>query len=443
MIKLPNGTELRNLEEQVQKNKEDIARHWEVDRILADFGITVLGRVNYPGDLQDKNEGENWGYAYLVGTATPYNVYVWTRPNPNVGQETAYWLDIGSISIVGPQGPEGRYITNITWDNDGKPTFTFSNGSILAINASMRGPAGESPRILTQQETNGVRITTYDGKGTITSTSFVSNGTNGQSIVGPQGPAGSFNIKGTLATYEQLPNAETSVPGDAYLITSASGYDLWLLVGTEPALYEWVNTGTLGVGTHITVGGSAVNEWNADTKVDKITTTANRNRVYGITSGGAQTTYKISQNTLADANCIPLYNNAGQLMAATPSIDGQAANKKYVDDAIAGIPTGGGGANFDVYTSNGTYVDLPIDGSWKSSKFIIVDLIGYDYDMYANHFTACFCPDNSSYQYIDSNRERVQFYVESGYNEQISTIFSDEDTKNSYMEWAMKVVCVK
>jgi hypothetical protein len=42
MYMMENST-FRNLEEQVQKNKEDIAKHYAVDRVLADFGIKVIG----------------------------------------------------------------------------------------------------------------------------------------------------------------------------------------------------------------------------------------------------------------------------------------------------------------------------------------------------------------------------------------------------------------
>lgn len=38
-----NGKELRNLEEQVLKNKEDIAAHYNIDRVLANFGIRIVG----------------------------------------------------------------------------------------------------------------------------------------------------------------------------------------------------------------------------------------------------------------------------------------------------------------------------------------------------------------------------------------------------------------
>ena len=44
MIKI-GDTILRNLEEQVLENKEQIALHWNVDRVLADFGIRVRGTL--------------------------------------------------------------------------------------------------------------------------------------------------------------------------------------------------------------------------------------------------------------------------------------------------------------------------------------------------------------------------------------------------------------
>ena len=50
---IANGVELRNLEEQVQKNKEDIAAHYNIDRVLADFGIRVVGQIDSPYSLPD------------------------------------------------------------------------------------------------------------------------------------------------------------------------------------------------------------------------------------------------------------------------------------------------------------------------------------------------------------------------------------------------------
>ena len=45
MALIIDGKVFRNLEEQVRKNKEDIARHYAIDRSLANFGIKIVGTV--------------------------------------------------------------------------------------------------------------------------------------------------------------------------------------------------------------------------------------------------------------------------------------------------------------------------------------------------------------------------------------------------------------
>ena len=98
-----NGKELRNLEEQVLKNKEDIAAHYNIDRVLANFGIRVIGQVASAEELPDPATftGE-YGDAYAVGAAEPYNFYIWTRADVNSGHPTDYWFDVGRLAIVGP-----------------------------------------------------------------------------------------------------------------------------------------------------------------------------------------------------------------------------------------------------------------------------------------------------------------------------------------------------
>lgn len=104
---IKDGIEFRNLVEQVQKNKEDIAKHYDATKVLAEFGIRMLGRYDSYSDIENIDEGENYGNAYLIGSEEPYDVYVWTRANPNSGEENPYWLNIGPISLVGPEGPQG------------------------------------------------------------------------------------------------------------------------------------------------------------------------------------------------------------------------------------------------------------------------------------------------------------------------------------------------
>ena len=93
-IKLPNGDILRNLQEQVQKNKEDIQRHYEIERVLADWGIRIIGQME---TWEIPTGSFEYGDAYAVGPdGGPFVFYIYTRGNPD------YWFDYGAISIVGP-----------------------------------------------------------------------------------------------------------------------------------------------------------------------------------------------------------------------------------------------------------------------------------------------------------------------------------------------------
>jgi hypothetical protein len=108
-LHLPDGTILRSLEAQVQKNKEDIANHYNIDRVLADFGIRVIGQVVSSTELPDPEtfDGE-YGDAYAVGSEAPYQFYIWTRADKDAGRYADYWMPIGPLAIVGPQGPIGK-----------------------------------------------------------------------------------------------------------------------------------------------------------------------------------------------------------------------------------------------------------------------------------------------------------------------------------------------
>ena len=317
---------LRNLEEQVLHNKEEIARHWNVDRVLADFGITVLGRVDTKEELPE-DEGENWGYGYLVGTEAPYDVYVWTRPNLNVGEPNAYWLDIGKISIVGPVGPRGETgsqgergfgITSIVQNPNYTLTITYGD-DLQYTTGNIRGAVGATgPRGIQGEPGIGLR--------------------------GPQGvpgPVSTLDIRGTLSNAGELPTASTAKPGQAYLVGEIDAYDFYVLVGTAPENYEWVDMGLAGGGTIITVGGSAVGSFDADTK-RTISTTPNQ--VYCTGGSGNQITNGWTVNPQAGA--FPRYSSDKNLRTSTPVENTDAANKEYVDtlhaDTIHGLNPGGG-----------------------------------------------------------------------------------------------------
>lgn len=337
-----NDKQYRNLEEQVLANKQDIARHWNVDRVLADFGITVLGRVNTP-DLLPATENENWGYAYLVGETAPYNVYVWTRANPDAGQDIPYWLNIGSISIVGPQGPAGRSVSGASINSNYQLVLTFSDGAQLTLANSLRGPAGapgepgKTPSIKAVSNSNGVLITTYSGTGALLDSVQLYNGKDGASITGPQGPAGQgLNIIGTFTSISQAPHPATANMGDAFILSANGITTLYILTGTPraPSTYSWQET-SFGSGTLVTVGGQVQTTFDADTKLDS---TAEPAILYGTDNTGAQTTY-IPAFGVATAKSIVQRDNRGAIVTATPINSSQAVNVSYLNEQLSPIET--------------------------------------------------------------------------------------------------------
>ena len=250
MITIDNK-EYRNLQEQVLQNKIDIARHWEIDRVLADFGIKVIGQLNSSDllPIPDTYDGE-YGDAYVVGTEAPYNIWIFTRPDPDSGHNTDYWLDIGNIAIVGPEGPKGD--KGDKGADGARGSLFYSGVTVPTASATYR----ENDKFL--QTTNG-NVYNYTG----TSWSLIGNitgpqGIQGQTgpqgpqgIQGPQGPQGkkgdsgqSFQVGGILENINQLPNPTESIRHVAYLVEAGEDtYDMYIVVGED--VLTWFNAGNV------------------------------------------------------------------------------------------------------------------------------------------------------------------------------------------------------
>ena len=246
-ITIDNKT-YRNLEEQVLKNKEDIARHYEVDRVIADWGIKVLGVVDTVENIPVATY--EYGDAFGLTSTSPMQYVVWTRANANVGEATDYWLNIGALSLVGPQGPQGiqgiqgiqgvrgsKWVaasspaTGSNYNQDDKWLNT-SNGDVYSYSATLRGWA----LIGNIRGPQGVQGPAGP-KGDI--------GLTGP--VGPQGPKGdtgsSFSIGGLLNSVDNLPTPTESNRSVGYAVKNQDGvtYDLYVVVGTDNL--QWVNMG--------------------------------------------------------------------------------------------------------------------------------------------------------------------------------------------------------
>lgn len=278
---------IRNIQEQVAKNKADIAALRNVETTLNEFGVIVLGRVDAEADIPETKPGGGdytYGDAWLVGTETPYDMYIWTRTDdPDVGG----FVDIGPISVVGPQGPQGEQglagtITIGTVStgpagsdasvvNVGTPENAILNITIPIGQTGQQGPAGE--RGLTGE-------------------------TGSVGPAGPQGPAGdpgeSFMIVGVITNTSQLPDPTTTQRNYAYVYNDgdASTPDrLYYIIGTV-GNELWTYSSLAAAGTTVSVNSNPVSSWNADTKLDATMCTFQTTApISAITDGGVHIVY--------------------------------------------------------------------------------------------------------------------------------------------------------
>lgn len=273
MIKIDN-IEYRNLEEQVLKNKEDIAAHYNMDRVLADFGIRIIGTLGDADELDNiPTANLQYGDAYAVGRQAPYDFYIWTRADINAGHAEDYWFFLGALAIVGPKGDQGET------GPQGEPGV---RGSLWM--SAPRNPDNVSGYIPGDQWLNTLNGTVYtvkeyDGVPAWTSTGNIKGpqglpGLKGdKGDTGEQGPAGPkgqkgegaaiVQIVGTITSVDQLPNAEETLPSNAYLQEVEGVWHLWVIVG-QPGTYQWLDTGTLTAGSLITKDGDPVINWSID-----------------------------------------------------------------------------------------------------------------------------------------------------------------------------------
>ena len=226
--------ELRNLEEQVEKNKDDILFILEQEGVLNQFGIKVVGQIANASGLPDPaTYTGDFGDAYAVGTVTPYDLYIWTRANGTHPND--YWFNIGKFPVPGPAGaagPMGAVFTP-TVSASGIISWTNNGGLTNPDSVNIRGPKGEKgDSIIGPIGPQGER------------------GPAGESIVGPVGPRGergpageSFEVAAIIANTSLLPTPTEETRNLAYLVGAEAPYDLYVITGTTN-LY-WSNAGQI------------------------------------------------------------------------------------------------------------------------------------------------------------------------------------------------------
>lgn len=236
----------RNLQEQVEANKLSIQAILDEKGVLNQFGIRVIGKVDYVRELpeQDNPVHLEYGDAYAVGTETPYDLFIWTRKMTTTAGD--FWFNIGKFpqpsTVPGPQGPQGqpgKDGENSKWYVSlNVPSFTAVNND-MCLNVN-----------------NGDVYTYEDGwvkKGNIKGPQGIQGPKGNDSIVpGPQGPKGpkgdpggntTWYLLGELTSTSQLPDPTTVRRDAAYLVNVGETNHLYAIMGTDTL--TWVDVGVV------------------------------------------------------------------------------------------------------------------------------------------------------------------------------------------------------
>ena len=373
MLKYGNR-ELRNLEDQVEKNAQDIEDFKNGNQTIAEFGIYVVGILASVDDLPA--QGENFGDAYLIGSQPPYDMHVWTR---DVANNTAKWVDLGAFPLKGDKGDKGDIGSVIRVDSGeplNNPTSLY-DFYLDSITGYWYAP------YLNETGYGWLKVFTLKGeKG--------DRGLQGiqgvQGVPGVQGKPGAigdtgaaFNVQGTLASSSNLPTptAEMQDKGYAYIIPDSEGTKhIWVIQGSESTSFSWVDVGTAGVGIQGEKGADGIglnNLTDTDLTYGDVTVTYNTTDGIGINGTMRQTYGDTNHDSTVDMN-IPLVPGNGIL------INKQAGTER---------------------------VEVKID----SSK--VIAAIGFTtYDSMGNQ--SSLYPDNIQYQDYEGNQYMLAFPLESG-----------------------------
>lgn len=336
------------LENTVDLLIDAVNQHYDVDRVLANFGIKVLGTKSSPDELP--TPAVAFGDAYLVSTAEdgqgePYDVYIWTRYDSNeTDPQYGFWLNIGLISTVGPQGPEGKpgiqgptgestrwYVGNTV------PLGNYNIGDMLLLtNGSVYiyGEGGWGNPALNIKGTPGKDgINGYTPY--IEDNYWYINGMNtGVRATGPAGangtPGTAIIIVGKRDSVDDLPDADTVPRNYGYLVNVNGVEQLYFIAGVEGEEH-WEHIDYSGNGTIVTTDGTALSSWDTNTKVDK---TNSVYKIYATSNTGEQIT--LTWGYGASVNQVPVRIAGGNIgVPETPGSDNSATSKKYVDDVAA------------------------------------------------------------------------------------------------------------
>jgi len=224
------GKEYRDLQEQVEKNKNDIAEITSARKFLDQAGFKIVANIADVANLPEEGDPTfvslSYGDAYAVGTNIPYEIYIKVPAsdvNPN-----DHWFDFGEYPLPGATGATGA---------------TGAQGE--KGDTGPRGPQGA----IGPQGVQGLKGEKGD------------TGARGpQGNPGQMGPTGtSVHIIGVVANSTLLPAPATVLDlTAAFLVGASQPYDLYIQIGTSVSDAVWTNMGAFNGGSGWEVNGTTV-----------------------------------------------------------------------------------------------------------------------------------------------------------------------------------------
>lgn len=224
------GKEYRNLQEQVKKNKDDIAEMVSARKFLDQAGFKIVANIADVANLPDVGDPTfvslSYGDAYAVGTDVPYEIYIKVPASDIIPYD--HWFDFGEYPLPGDTGATGA---------QGPQGLKGDKGDTGA-----RGPIGP-------QGVQGLKGEKGD------------TGPRGpQGNPGQMGPTGtSVHIIGVVANSTLLPAPATVLDlTAAFLVGASQPYDLYIQIGTSISDAVWTNMGAFNGGSGWEVNGTTV-----------------------------------------------------------------------------------------------------------------------------------------------------------------------------------------
>lgn len=218
-------------------------------------GLDIKGTYASLGELRAEVQSPEQGDMYNVGTASPYNIYMW-----DITDGTGDWLDQGQLQGAqgpqgeqGPQGPEGQQgaqgptgaaagfgtptatvdntsgtpgVTVSTSGPDTAKVFAFSFTGLKGADGAngQDGATGEQGPAGTPGENGGYYTPAVDDDGNLTWTGSKSDmpAPAGANIRGPQGPQGEPGAEGAQGP-AGADGAQATINGVNALTLEATG----------------------------------------------------------------------------------------------------------------------------------------------------------------------------------------------------------------------------